>query len=247
MSVRLFVNIDHVATVRNARGTRYPDPVHAAEVCLSAGADGITAHLREDRRHIVDDDVARLRACLSAPLNLECAATDEMRGIVARIAPETATLVPERREERTTEGGLDVVGQRVAIEKFVSACREVGTRVSLFIPPDERSVRASAELGVEQIELHTGEYCHLDAPKHRHERSAELDRLHKAAALAHALGLEVAAGHGLTRHNLGPIAKLPHLAEVSIGHALVGDALFVGLPQAVRDMRAALERGREAH
>jgi pyridoxine 5-phosphate synthase len=237
------VNIDHVATVRNARGTRYPDPVHAAQLCLSAGADGITAHLREDRRHIVDDDIARLRAAIGAPLNLECAATDEMRAIAKRIVPHTVTLVPERREERTTEGGLDVVGQRAAIERFVEVCREGGTRTSLFVPPDEASVRASHALGVDQIELHTGEYCHLHEPGDRARRAAELERLRQAALLGHALGMEVAAGHGLTQHNVGAIAALPHLAELSIGHALVGDALFLGLPEAVRAMRAAMQRG----
>jgi len=244
VNVRLHVNVDHVATVRNARGTRYPDPVYAAELCQSAGADGITAHLREDRRHITDDDVVRLRAAVTSHFNLECAATEEMRAIVARTAPDTVTLVPERREERTTEGGLDVAAQRAAIEAFAAVCCSVGTRLSLFIAPDEATVRLSRELGAQQIELHTGEYCHLDAPGQRAARDVELARLGASARLAHSLGLEVAAGHGLTRHNVGPVVAVPEIVEVNIGHAIVADAVFLGLPVAVREMRTAIERAR---
>ena len=236
MPIRLHINIDHVATVRNARGTSYPDPVFAAQLCEQAGADGITAHLREDRRHIQDRDLERLREAVVTCLNMEMAATDEMVTIAERVRPNVVTLVPERREERTTEGGLDVVGQRATITKAVAACQRAGIKVSLFIAANEADVRASHELGVEQIELHTGEYCHQMAPH-------ELERLRVAAGLAHALGLEVAAGHGLTRHNVIPVAGLPELVEVNIGHAVIADAVFVGLPEAVRDFRAALERG----
>jgi pyridoxine 5-phosphate synthase len=244
VNVRLHVNVDHVATVRNARGTRYPDPVYAAELCQSAGADGITAHLREDRRHITDDDVVRLRAAVTSHFNLECAATEEMRSIVARTAPDTVTLVPERREERTTEGGLDVASQRAAIEAFAAVCHSVGTRLSLFIAPDEAAVRLSRELGAQQIELHTGEFCHLASPGQRAARDRELARLGTAARLAHELGLEVAAGHGLTRHNVAPVVAVPEIVEVNIGHAIVADAVFLGLPVAVREMRTAIERAR---
>ncbi len=236
MPIRLHINIDHVATVRNARGTSYPDPVFAAQLCEQAGADGITAHLREDRRHIQDRDLERLREAVVTCLNMEMAATDEMVTIAERVRPNVVTLVPERRAERTTEGGLDVVGQRATITKAVAACQRAGIKVSLFIAANEADVRASHELGVEQIELHTGEYCHQMAPH-------ELERLRVAAGLAHALGLEVAAGHGLTRHNVIPVAGLPELVEVNIGHAVIADAVFVGLPEAVRDFRAALERG----
>lgn len=234
--LRLGINIDHVATIRNARGGLHPDPVRAARQAADAGADGITAHLREDRRHISDRDIARLATEIDRPLNLEIAATEEMLSIALRHRPHAACLVPERREERTTEGGLDVVGQRATITKAVAACQRAGIKVSLFIAANEADVRASHELGVEQIELHTGEYCHQMAPH-------ELERLRVAAGLAHALGLEVAAGHGLTRHNVIPVAGLPELVEVNIGHAVIADAVFVGLPEAVRDFRAALERG----
>ncbi len=236
MPIRLHINIDHVATVRNARGTSYPDPVFAAQLCEQAGADGITAHLREDRRHIQDRDLERLREAVVTCLNIEMAATDEMVTIAERVRPNVVTLVPERREERTPAGGLDVVGQRATITKAVAACQRAGIKVSLFIAANEADVRASHELGVEQIELHTGEYCHQMAPH-------ELERLRVAAGLAHALGLEVAAGHGLTRHNVIPVAGLPELVEVNLGHAVIADAVFVGLPEAVRDFRAALERG----
>ncbi len=236
MAVRLHINIDHIATVRNARGTRYPDPVFAAQLCEQAGADGITAHLREDRRHIVDDDMARLRTAVTTLLNMEMAATAEMSAIAERVRPDVVTLVPERREERTTEGGLDVAGQRAAVEKAIDAARRAGIKVSLFIAADEATVRLSRELGAAQIELHTGDYCHRPT-------AAELDRLRRAACIAHEVGLEVAAGHGLTRHNVVAVAAIPEIAELNIGHAVIADALFVGLAEAVRAFRAAVERG----
>ncbi len=242
MAVRLHVNIDHVATVRNARGTRYPDPLYAAHVCETAGADGITAHLREDRRHIKDDDVDRLRASITSHFNLECAATDEMRAIVLRVLPDTVTLVPERRQERTTEGGLDVAGQRRELETFIGAAKSAGVRVSLFIGPDDEAVRLSHELGVDQIELHTGEYCHACEPGHAGKRDRELERLSRAADLAAHLGLEVAAGHGLTRHNVGPVVAIPPIVEVNIGHSVIADAVFMGMAEAVKELRAAIER-----
>jgi len=239
MTVRFHVNIDHVATVRNARGTRYPDPVAAAQICEAAGADGITAHLREDRRHIVDDDIQRLRASLEVPLNLEMAATDEMIGIAERVRPAVITLVPERREERTTEGGLDLRSTASALRKAIEMARKAGVKSSLFIAPDLAAVEAAHELGAEQIELHTGELCH---GFHSAARDGELERLRAATARARELGLQVAAGHGLTRHNLLPVVAIEGIAEVNIGHAVVADAIFVGLGQAVLDFRAALDR-----
>jgi pyridoxine 5-phosphate synthase len=240
--VRLHVNVDHVATVRNARGTRYPDPLYAAHVCEASGADGITAHLREDRRHITDDDVARLRASVTSHFNLECAATDEMLAIAERVVPDTITLVPERRQERTTEGGLDVAAQRGQIARFVDLAARIGSRVSLFVAADDPAVRLAKDLGARQIELHTGEYCHACEPGKMAARDAELARLRRAAELASTLGLEVAAGHGLTRHNVGPVVAIPSVVEVNIGHSIVADAIFLGLSQAVREMRAAIER-----
>jgi pyridoxine 5-phosphate synthase len=237
--IRLHINIDHVATIRNARGTVYPDPVTAAALCELAGADGITAHLREDRRHIKDDDIARLRASLTTLLNLEMAATDEMCGIADRVVPDVVTLVPERRAELTTEGGLDVAATRAAVEKVAVICQRRKIKLSLFIAPNEPHVRLSKELGASQIEFHTGEYCH----KQGSERAAELARLKRAATLAHSLGLEVAAGHGLTRFNVLDIAAIPELVELNIGHSVIGDAVLVGLDRAVRDLRAAIERG----
>jgi pyridoxine 5-phosphate synthase len=240
MSVRLHVNVDHVATVRNARGTRYPDPVLAAQLCEAAGADGITAHLREDRRHIVDDDVTRLRAAVTTLLNLEMAATDEMIALAERVRPDVISLVPERRAERTTEGGLDVVGQRAAIAAAVAMGRRAGVKVSLFINPTVADVEASAAAGVQQVELHTGEYC---LARNDGARAEELGRLASAAGRARALDLEVAAGHGLTRHNVGPVVAIPAVSEVNIGHSVIADAVLFGLERAVRDLRAAIERG----
>jgi pyridoxine 5-phosphate synthase len=247
MSVRLHINIDHIATVRNARGTRYPDPVFAAQLCEAAGADGITAHLREDRRHIRDDDVHRLRATISTLLNLEMAATEEMMRIAGEVRPDVITLVPERREERTTEGGLDVVGQRAAIEATLAMARRVGIKVSLFINPDPAAVDAAADLGVQQVELHTGEYCHAaEAGRPKERTAAELERIASAARRGRERGLEVAAGHGLTRHNVIPVVALEEVEEVNIGHAVIADAVLFGLDRAVRDLRAAIEQGRRA-
>jgi pyridoxine 5-phosphate synthase len=237
--IRLHINIDHVATIRNARGTVYPDPVTAAALCELAGADGITAHLREDRRHIKDDDIARLRGALTTMLNLEMAGTDEMRAIADRTLPDVVTLVPERRAELTTEGGLDVVVARAAVEQVAVMCQRRKIKLSLFIAPDEAHVRLSRELGAAQVEFHTGEYCH----KTGSERAAELERLKRAATLAHGLGLEVAAGHGLTRANVPDIAAIPELVELNIGHSVIADAVLVGMDRAVRDLRAAIDRG----
>ena len=239
MTIRLHVNIDHVATVRNARGTFYPDPVLAAAVCERAGADGITAHLREDRRHIVDRDVDRLREHVTSFLNLEMAATEEMLAIALKVRPDAVTLVPERREERTTEGGLDVVRGAGKIAPIARRIVEAGIKLSLFIAPDDAQVQASRDLGAAQIELHTGEYCHATGQK----RLEELTRLVRSAERASASGLEVAAGHGLTRHNVIEVAAIPSLVELNIGHAMIADAVFVGLDAAVRDMRGALDRG----
>lgn len=237
--IRLHVNIDHVATLRNARGVAYPDPVLAAQLCEQAGADGITCHLREDRRHIHDADLERLRVAVGTLLNLEMAATEAMIEIAARVRPDVITLVPERREERTTEGGLDVMGSRGAVERVVAMAREQGIRVSLFVAPDLSSIELSRQLGVQQIELHTGEYCNCRPG----ERGRELQRLAAAAARAQALGLEVAAGHGLTRHNVIDVAAIPEVAELNIGHALISDAVFSGLERAIDGFREAIGRG----
>lgn len=249
MAVRLHINVDHVATVRNARGIRYPDPVLAAQLCEAAGADGITAHLREDRRHIVDDDVALLRATVATLLNLEMAATAEMIAIAERVKPDVISLVPERRQERTTEGGLDVTGQREAIAAAVTMARRTGIKVSLFINPSLADVEAAAAAGAQQVELHTGEYCDAAEPGRSRVRAGgrvndELARLAAAARRARALGMDVAAGHGLNRHNVGPVVAIPEVGEVNIGHSVVADAIFFGLDRAVRDLRAAIERGR---
>jgi len=237
--VRLHINIDHVATLRNARGTPYPDPIFAAGLCELAGADGITAHLREDRRHMRDADIERLRVSLNTVLNLEMAATDEMIGIAERVRPDVITLVPERREELTTEGGLDVLATRVAVEKIASRARARGIKLSLFIAADAAQIEASRDLGAQQIELHTGEYAHARGTA----RAEALSRLTRGARLARQLGLEVAAGHGLTRDNVGAVTAIPEIEELNIGHAVIADAVLVGLERAVRDMRAALTRG----
>lgn len=239
MTIRLHVNVDHVATLRNARGTLYPDPVLAAAVCERAGADGITAHLREDRRHITDRDVELLREKVTTFFNLEMAPTEEMLHIALKVRPDAVTLVPERREERTTEGGLDVHRAEAALAPLCRRLVEAGIKLSLFIAPDDEQVEASCALGAGQVELHTGPYCHAAGQR----RSEELALLGRAAERASARGLEVAAGHGLTRHNVVDIAAIGAIVEVNIGHAVIGDALFGGLESAVRDMRAALERG----
>ena len=238
--LRLGVNIDHVATVRNARGVGYPDPVRAALVAADAGADGITAHLREDRRHITDADIARLSAELTIPLNLEMAATDEMLAIALRHRPHAACIVPEKREEVTTEGGLDAAGQFDRLAPMVVDLTGAGIRVSLFVEPDARQIDAAVRLGAPVVELHTGRYAELDEAA----RTDELRRLADAAALAAKNGIEVHAGHGLTYGNVGPIAAIPQVRELNIGHFLIGEALFVGLGETVRTMRAAMDDAR---
>lgn len=238
--VRLGVNIDHVATVRNARGGTHPDPIRAASEALAAGADGITAHLREDRRHITDADIAALsELCADAgkPLNLEMAVTDEMLAIALKHRPHAACLVPERREEVTTEGGLAVAGQEGRIAPIVKALKDAGIRVSLFIEPSPGQVAAAAAVGAEVIEFHTGRYCHLDPDL----RGAEWDRLLLAAESAEALGLEVHAGHGLDYQTAADMIAIPQICELNIGHFLIGEAVFVGLGQVIRRMRAAMD------
>lgn len=239
-AIRLHVNVDHVATVRNARGVAYPCPVEAAALCMAAGADGITAHLREDRRHIRDADVAGLRARVRGTLNLEMAATDEMVAIAIATRPEIVTLVPERREERTTEGGLDVVGGGATLKARVARLLAAKLPVSLFIAPSDEQLQASAAVGATQVEFHTGEYAHLVGV----ERDRELARLAAACAQAHAMGLEVALGHGITLANVGPLAAIREVQEFNIGHALVGDALFLSLAGAVRAYRVAIDSSR---
>jgi pyridoxine 5-phosphate synthase len=239
LAVRLHVNIDHVATLRNQRDASYPDPVEAALLCERAGADGITAHLREDRRHIRDADVGELRRRLTTLLNLECAATREMAEIAANVRPHVVTLVPEKREERTTEGGLDVERSRPAIQQFCDLSREHGIKLSLFIEPDTESVKLAHELRVQQVEFHTGRYCHLEGS----ERDRECQRIANAAKLAAEHGLEVAAGHGLTCANVGAIAAIPEIAELNIGHSVVSDAVMTGMEEAVRQLRQAITRG----
>ena len=238
--LRLGVNIDHVATVRNARGTTYPDPVEAALLAARAGADGITAHLREDRRHITDADIARLSAELTVPLNLEMAATEEMLAIALRHRPHAACIVPEKREELTTEGGLDAAGRFELLQPMVARLVAAGIRVSLFVEPDARQIDAALRLGAPVVELHTGRYAELPAGA----VADELRRLTDAAALAVKNGIEVHAGHGLTTANVGPIAAIRQIRELNIGHALIADALFVGLGDAVRAMRGAMDAAR---
>ena len=242
--LRLGVNIDHVATVRNARGGRHPDPLHAAEIAIAAGADGITAHLREDRRHIRDDDVALLKARIDRPLNLEMAATHEMVDIALRIRPHAACIVPERREERTTEGGLDAAGQHNVLHPLIRQLRATGIRVSLFIAADPVQVKAAASLGAPVIEIHTGAWCEALAEGHGDRAVTEFDRIRTAAKLADGLDLEVHAGHGLDYVTAGTIAALPELVELNIGHFLVGEAIMGGLAAAVQRMRAAMDGGR---
>jgi pyridoxine 5-phosphate synthase len=238
--LRLGVNIDHVATVRNARGGDNPDPVRAALLAEAAGADGITAHLREDRRHITDDDIDRLMAALTVPLNLEMAATEEMLAIALRHRPHAACIVPEKREERTTEGGLDAAGQHNHLTPIVRSLVDAGIRVSLFIEPDARQVEAALRLGAPVVEFHTGRYAELG----EEEVGVELKRLADAAALATKNGIEPHAGHGLTFDNVVPIAAIPQLAELNIGHFLVGEAIFTGLEASVARMRALMDEAR---
>jgi pyridoxine 5-phosphate synthase len=233
---RLGVNIDHVATVRNARGGGLPDPVRAALLAAQAGADGITAHLREDRRHITDADIARLSADLTIPLNLEMAATDEMLAIALRHRPHAACIVPEKREERTTEGGIDAAGQHDRLAPMVRALGAAQVRVSLFVEPDPRQIAAAVALGAPVVELHTGRYAELDGAA----QVEELRRLADAAALAAKNGIEVHAGHGLTFDNVTPVAAIPQVRELNIGHFLIGEAIFVGLEESVRRMKALM-------
>jgi len=242
--LRLGVNIDHVATIRNARGGRHPDPLRAAHIAIEAGADGITAHLREDRRHISDTDIARLKSELTRPLNLEMAATDEMLAIALRHVPNACCLVPERREERTTEGGLDVVAAGKQLRRIVPALRDAGVRVSLFIEPDARAVEASAKIGADIVELHTGAYCERALEDNAKGVAREVERLAKAAQFAAAAGLEVHAGHGLTFNTVGAVAGMAEVAELNIGHFLVGEAIFGGLAGAVSRMRALMTEAR---
>jgi pyridoxine 5-phosphate synthase len=238
--LRLGVNIDHVATIRNARGGVYPDPVRAAQIAADAGADGITAHLREDRRHITDDDIARLSDTLSIPLNLEMAATGEMLDIALRHKPHAACIVPERREERTTEGGLDAAGQHNQLAYYVDKLGAADIRVSLFIEPTEEQVAAAVRLGAPVVEFQTSRYAHLDGE----ERAAEPKRIADCAALAAKNGIEPHAGHGLTFDNVVPVAAIPQLAELNIGHFLIGEAIFTGLEASVRHMRGLMDAAR---
>jgi pyridoxine 5-phosphate synthase len=243
---RLGVNIDHVATVRNARGSAYPDPLRAALLAEAAGADGITAHLREDRRHIRDSDIEALAAALTVPLNFECAATGEMQAIALRHRPHAVCLVPEKREERTTEGGLDVASDQNRLTDYLVPLREAGCRVSMFIGHDPRQIEASARIGAAVVELHTGHYCDLHAEGRFAECNAELEGLRRGAAFAASLGLEVHAGHGLTLDNVGPIAAIPEVKELNIGHFLSAEAIFTGLGPAIDHMRHLMDKARES-
>lgn len=242
--LRLGVNIDHVATVRNARGGEYPDPVRAAKMAEAAGADGITAHLREDRRHILDADITGLMEALTVPLNFEIAATDEMQAIALRHKPHAVCLVPEKREERTTEGGLEVSREENKLAHFIAPLREVGCRVSIFIAADPKQIEAANRIGAQVIELHTGAYCDFHAEGRFDERDVELERLREMSGFAHSLGLEVHAGHGLTYETVKPIAAFPEVVELNIGHFLIGEAMFSGLDPAIREMRRLMDEVR---
>lgn len=242
--LRLGLNIDHVATVRNARGGPHPDPLRAALMAEAAGADGITAHLREDRRHITDADIDALMARLTLPLNLEMAATDEMQAIALRHRPHAVCVVPERREERTTEGGLEVANDENRLAHFIAPLRDAGVRVSIFIAADRRQIEAAHRIGAPVIELHTGAYHEAGLAGDASGVAEELAKLTDMAAFAHDLGLEVHAGHGLTYDNVGPIAALPQLRELNIGHFIIGEAIFVGLEAAVARMRGEMDKAR---
>lgn len=239
-SLRLGINIDHVATLRNARGSDYPCPIRAALIAKDAGANGITAHLREDRRHIRDHDIERLKQEIELPLNLEMAMTEEMLAIALRIKPHAVCIVPEKREELTTEGGLDVVRLEKRLTPFVKQLQDNGSRVSLFIAADHDQIHAAKRTGARVIELHTGQYCHLLGPAREKERAA----ISEAAMLAHGLGLEIHAGHGLNYDNVRPIAAIPEIAELNIGHFLIGESVFIGLETAIKKMRAAMNEAR---
>jgi pyridoxine 5-phosphate synthase len=242
--LRLGVNVDHVATIRNARGGLHPDPVRAAKLAIAAGADGITAHLREDRRHIRDDDIARLKAGIDKPLNFEMAATAEMIAIAQKTLPHAACLVPEKRSERTTEGGLDVAAGKHQIEQAVRELKNAGIRVSLFIAAERRQIETAAEIGAPVIEIHTGAWCEALTEGQQENVVAEWDRIRTGAELAKSLGLEVHAGHGLDYGSAEQIAALPEIAELNIGHFLVGESVYDGLAQTVKLIRAAMDRGR---
>ena len=244
--LRLGVNIDHVATVRNARGSQWPDPLRAALLAEAAGADGITAHLREDRRHIRDADIEALAAGIGIPLNFECAATPEMQAIALRIRPHAVCIVPEKRSERTTEGGLDVAGDASRLADFVAPLRDAGSRVSLFIAHDPRQIEASRRIGAAVVELHTGLYSDLLAEGRSAAAEAELAALRHGATLAHSLGLEVHMGHGLTYDNVAAVAAIPEVMELNIGHFLIGEALFIGLEDAIAEMRHRMDQARSA-
>ena len=243
--LRLGINIDHVATVRNARGGNYPDPIRAAKLAEEAGADGITAHLREDRRHITDRDIEALTEALSVPLNFEMAATDERQAIALRHRPHAVCIVPEKREERTTEGGLEIAQDENRLAHFIAPLRDAGCRVSIFIAADQRQIVAANRIGAQVIELHTGAYCDAHAEGREAERDAELERLRDMAQFAHGLGLEVHAGHGLTYDTVVPVAAFPEVRELNIGHFLIGEAIFLGLDPAIREMRRLMDEARE--
>ncbi len=242
--LRLGVNIDHVATVRNARGGDYPDPIRAAKLAEEAGADGITAHRREDRRHISDSDIDRLVETLSVPLNFEMAATEEMQAIALRHKPHAVCIVPEKREERTTEGGLEVAREENRLAHFIAPLRDAGCRVSIFIAADKRQIEAAHRIGAEVIELHTGAYCDAHAEGRIEERDRELAALREMSAYAHSLGLEVHAGHGLTYDTVQPVAAFPEVMELNIGHFIIGEAIFLGLQPAIREMRRLMDGAR---
>ena len=242
--LRLGVNIDHVATVRNARGGAYPDPLRAAKLSEEAGADGITAHLREDRRHISDADIDGLMEVLTVPLNFEMAATPEMQAIALRHKPHAVCIVPEKREERTTEGGLEVAREENRIAHFIAPLRDTGCRVSIFIAADQRQIEAAHRIGAQVIELHTGAYCDFHAEGNIAARDSELQKLTEMSSLAHSLGLEVHAGHGLTYDTVSPIAQLPEVIELNIGHFIIGEAIFRGLTPAIAEMRRLMDEAR---
>lgn len=240
MSIRLGINIDHVATIRNARGGEHPSPIRAAQVAMEAGADGITAHLREDRRHIRDNDIERLKNEIALPLNFEMAATDEMLAIALRVKPHAVCIVPEKREELTTEGGLDAIALESQLVPYVAKLQDAGIRVSLFISHQHEQIHAAHRAGARVVELHTGEYAHQVG----HAREQERQKLSESAILARALGMEVHAGHGLNYDNVKPIAAIPEIIELNIGHFLMGEAMFVGLRESIRHMRTLMNEAR---
>ncbi|WP_084861905.1 pyridoxine 5'-phosphate synthase [Salibaculum halophilum] len=244
--LRLGVNIDHVATVRNARGGTYPEPVRAAKLAEAAGADGITAHLREDRRHISDRDIAALTEALETPLNFEMAATEEMQRIALRHRPHAVCIVPEKREERTTEGGLEVAREENRLAHFIAPLREAGCRVSIFVAADRRQIDAAHRIGAQVVELHTGAYCDAHAEGRLDDCDRELEGLREMAALAQSLGLEVHAGHGLTFETVQPVAAFPEVRELNIGHFIIAEAIFMGLDPAIREMRRLMHEARGA-